>query len=55
MSEPIQGGSELNEAKEGFGELVVASGDAAMRFDAAKEGGADGVRPLFVVPTSPPV
>ena len=37
MSEPVQGGSEVNEAEEGFGELVVASRDAAMRFDAAKE------------------
>ena len=37
MSEPIDDGRELDEAEEGAGELVVASADAALGFDAAEE------------------
>ncbi len=35
--EPIEDGSELDEAEKGDGELVAAGGDAAARFDAAEE------------------
>jgi hypothetical protein len=37
VSEPIQGGRELDESEEGGGEFFIASGNAAEFFDAAKE------------------
>lgn len=37
MSEPIEGGSEKDEAEESEGEFFVASADAAMTFDPAEE------------------
>lgn len=37
MIEPIEDGRKENEAKKGGGELLVASGDAAMAFDAREE------------------
>src|SRR5882757_2342567 len=37
MSEPIQNCGKINEAKEGLGEFVVASGDTAVDFDPAEE------------------
>ena len=37
MSEPIQDCREANEAEEGLGEFVVASGDATVDFDPTEE------------------
>jgi len=37
MSEPIEDCGEVNEAEEGFGEFVVAGGDAALDFDPPEE------------------
>lgn len=37
MSEPIKDRSEVNEAKEGFGKFVVASGNATLNLDPTEE------------------